>query len=217
MSTAKRLYSLMLIAAAGFVVYALYKNFVYDPGAAQFLGHKSDLKRPLNVPVWLNVMYVHVAFACAAMLSGAVNFSGALRRKSSRFHRINGYVYTVSVMIVVLTSGYMAPYATGGKAAGMAFNLMNLIWPALTIAAVAQARKKRAASHRKWMIRSYAFCFTNLSIHLLTTLLTTGFGLGYAAGYTIGVYGTIVLLLAAAELVIRTGSGTSARAGVKTG
>ncbi len=215
MSTAKRLYSLMLIVVAGFVVYALYKNFVHDPGAAEFLGHKSDPKRPLNVPVWLNVMYVHVAFACAAMLSGAVNFSASLRRKSPRLHRINGYVYAASVLVVVLTSGYMAPYATGGKAAGMAFNLLNLLWPAMTIAAIVQARQKRTANHRKWMIRSYAFCFTNLSIHLLATLLTAGFGLAYAAGYTAAVYGSVVLLLAAAELVIRTGTGS--RAGTKIG
>ncbi|WP_372630558.1 DUF2306 domain-containing protein [Cohnella sp.] len=214
MSTAKRLYRLMLIVAAAFVVYALYKNFVHDPQAAEFLGHKSDLKRPLNVPVWLNVMYVHVVAACAAMLSGAVNFSSSLRRKSPRFHRLNGYAYVASVMIVVLTSGYMAPYATGGKAAGMAFNLLNIIWPAMTIAAVVQARKRRAANHRKWMIRSFAFCFTNLSIHLFTTLLTAGFGLGYAVGYTIGIYGTIVLLLAASEWVIRSGNGAGTRTGI---
>ncbi|QTH43300.1 DUF2306 domain-containing protein [Cohnella sp. LGH] len=203
MSNAKRLYSLMLIAVAVFVAYALYKNFVHDPQAAEFLGHKSNLKRELNVSMWLNVMYVHVAFACVAMLSGAVNFPSSIRTKYSRFHRINGYVYAISVLIVVLTSGYMAPYATGGKAAGMAFNLLNLLWPAMTLAAIVQIRKKRIAKHRKWMIRSYAFCFTNLSIHLLTTLATAGFGLAYATGYTIGVYGSIVMLLAAAELINR--------------
>ncbi len=206
MSNAKRLYSLMLIAVAVFVAYALYKNFVHDPQAAEFLGHKSNLKRALNVSMWLNVMYVHVAFACVAMLSGAVNFPSSIRTKYSRFHRINGYVYAISVLIVVLTSGYMAPYATGGKAAGMAFNLLNLLWPAMTLAAIVQIRKKRIAKHRKWMIRSYAFCFTNLSIHLLTTLATAGFGLAYATGYTIGVYGSIVMLLAAAELVVRAGT-----------
>jgi len=87
----------------------------------------------------------------------------------------------------------------------MAFNLLNLLWPAMTLAAIVQIRKRKIAKHRKWMIRSYVFCFTNLSIHLLTTLLTAGFGLAYATGYTIGVYASIVMLLAAAELVIRAG------------
>jgi len=92
MSNAKRLYNLMLVVVAVFVAYALYKNFVHDPQAAEFLGHKSNLKRALNVPIWLNVMYVHVAFACVAMLSGVVNFPSSIRNKYPRFHRINGYV-----------------------------------------------------------------------------------------------------------------------------
>ncbi|GGG18876.1 hypothetical protein GCM10010916_39610 [Paenibacillus abyssi] len=53
------------------------------------------------------------------------------------------------------------------------------------------------------MIRSYAFCFTNMLIHLITVLVHQGLGLGYAASYTIGVYGSIVLLLVIPELVIR--------------
>ncbi|MFC4307126.1 DUF2306 domain-containing protein [Cohnella boryungensis] len=205
MFASKRLYGLLLAAAVGLSVYALYYNFVYEPEATGFLEHKTGLERTVNVPVWLNVMYVHVGFACLALLSGAVNFSVRIQTNRVKLHRVNGYVYLVAVLAVVLTSGYMAPYATGGKAASMAFNLMNLLWPGMTIAAIVQIRKKRADRHRKWIIRSYAFCFTNVSIHLLTAALTSGLGLTYATGYTIAIYGTIVLLLALAELFIRRG------------
>jgi len=44
-----------------------------------------------------------------------------IRVQRRTFHRINGYVYLISVLIVVITSGYMAPYATGGKAVCIAF------------------------------------------------------------------------------------------------
>lgn len=196
-------YGLLACISIAFIVYALAKNYLIEPGAESFLSHKTDLKRELKLPVWLNVMYVHVAFACIAMAAGLINFSNRIFAKSRKFHRANGYVYLLSVLIVVLTSGYMAPYATGGKIASMGFNALNLIWLFITVMALVQIKRKRIVRHRNWMIRSYAFCFTNMTIHLLTSLMHDGFGLEYADGYTIGVYGSIALLLAIPNVVIR--------------
>lgn len=200
----KTLYGILACVSIVFIIYALTKNYLIDPGAETFLSHKTGLKRELNLPVWLNVMYVHVAFACIAMAAGLLNFSNRVFEKSRKFHRINGYVYLVSVLLVVITSGYMAPYATGGKISSMGFNALNIIWLLITIMALVQIKKKRIIRHRNWMIRSYAFCFTNMSIHLITSLFYyQGFGLTYATSYTIGVYGSIVLLLIIPNIIIR--------------
>ncbi|WP_055108772.1 DUF2306 domain-containing protein [Paenibacillus ihumii] len=177
------------------ILYALVKNYLIDPEATQFLSHKTGLRRELKLRTWLNVMYVHIAFACIATAAGLLNFSNRILAKNRKFHRINGYVYVVSVLIVVLTSGYMAPYATGGKISSMGFNAMNMIWMAFTITALVQIKRKRIAQHRGWMMRSYAFCFTNVLIHLTTSLVQQGFGFDYAASYSIGVYASLVLLL----------------------
>lgn len=53
-----------------------------DPGAEGFSHQKTGLKRELNLPVWLSVMRVHVAFACIAMAAGLINFSARLRKCS---------------------------------------------------------------------------------------------------------------------------------------
>lgn len=198
-----KFYGLVAVVGSLFIVYALVKNYVIDPEAAAFLSRKTGLRRELNQPVWLNVMYVHVAFACIAMAAGLLNFSNRIFERSRRFHRINGYVYLASVLLVVLTSGYMAPYATGGRASSMGFNALNLIWLFITVMAFVQIKKKRIAQHRNWMIRSYAFCFTNMFIHLITSLLHQGLGLVYATSYTFGVYGSIILLLILPGIVIR--------------
>lgn len=197
------LYGWLVCVSSLVIVYALVKNYWIDPEASSFLSHKTGLKRELHLPIWLNVMYVHVAFACLAMASGLVNFSNRIFEKSRRFHRINGYVYIVSVVLVVLTSGYMAPYATGGKISSMGFNVLNIIWLFITITALIQIKQKRMIQHRNWMIRSYAFCFTNMLIHLLTSLLHQGFGMIYTTSYTIGIYGSIALLLVIPEWFIR--------------
>lgn len=196
-------YGLLACISILFILYALVANFIIDPGAKAFLSHKIGLKRELNLPVWINVMHVHVAFACIAMATGLLNFSNRVFEKSRKLHRINGYVYLVSVLLVVITSGYMAPYATGGKISSMGFNALNLIWLFITIMALVQIKKKRIIRHRNWMIRSYAFCFTNMTIHLITSLFYQGFGLIYATSYTIGVYGSIVLLLIIPNIIIR--------------
>lgn len=197
------LYRAVVLVSVGFVVWTILNRFVFDPQAADFLARKTDLARPLRLPAWLRALDVHIAFACLALLAGALNFSDRLRRRNRQLHRAIGYAYAVGVLIVCVTSGYLAPYATGGRAVSMAFNLLNLIWPFVTITAIIRARRKQIRLHRQWMVRSYAFCFTNLSIHLLENALSRGFGLRYETAYSVSVYATLVLLAAIAEFVNR--------------
>ncbi|MCS7464856.1 DUF2306 domain-containing protein [Paenibacillus doosanensis] len=205
MTKTKLMYRFMMIAVMGLIIYFIYMNFIKDPGASAFLSHKTGAKRPVQLPVWLPVMYVHVAFACLAMLTGLINFSRLIWEKRRRVHRWNGYAYLLSVVIVDVTSGYMAPYATGGKLTSIAFNQLNAYWLIVTIAALVMAKKKRIDRHRRWMLRSYVFCFTNVPIHFITWVCYAGVGLSYTVSYTIGVYGAIVLLVLLAELIVRTG------------
>ncbi|EFM09673.1 conserved hypothetical protein [Paenibacillus curdlanolyticus YK9] len=201
MSKINRSYALMLIVIAGFIGYVAYKNFVYDIGANAFLQHKTG--RAVHLPVWLKVMNIHIGVASLAMVCGALNFLPALHARNRKLHCINGYVYVVSVMLVSLTSGYMAPYSTGGKAVSIAFNMLNIVWPAMTVIAIMRIRKKRLQAHREWMVRSYAYCFTNMLIHLITFMLHNGWGVDYVASYAISVYSSLLLLPLMAEAVNR--------------
>ncbi|USG65811.1 DUF2306 domain-containing protein [Brevibacillus ruminantium] len=185
------------------ILYSLVNNFLVDPGAETFLSHKTGLVRELKPQIWLTVMYIHVGFACVAMASGLINFSTRSYTKYPRFHRVNGYVYISSVLFVVLTSGYLAPYATGGKVSSIGFNLLNILWLFVTVTALVHILRRRVLQHRRWMIRSYAFCFTNMLIHLLTFVFHEMIGIEYVTSYTIGLYGSIVLLIIAPEVLFR--------------
>lgn len=196
-------YKMIACVSIVYILYALVNNFVIDPDAEKFLSHKVDLEHELKARIWLTVMYIHVGFACIAMATGLFNFSNRSYEKHRRFHRVNGYVYVSSVLVVVLTSGYMAPYATGGKISSMGFNLLNMLWLIFTAAALVHIFKKRIPQHRRWMIRSYAFCFTNMLIHLFTFVLNHFAGIDYSNSYTLGLYGTIVLLLIVPEVFLR--------------
>ncbi|MFS0559508.1 DUF2306 domain-containing protein [Terribacillus sp. 179-K 1B1 HS] len=194
-------YRLLLIFIGLYILYTFADNYILDYRASFFLEQKVDLRESFRLPVWLDVMYVHVFVACLATLSGAVNFSRGLAWHKRNFHRINGYVYVISVLLVSLTSGYLAPYATGGKLVSVPFNMVNLFWPIMTVVAIVHARKGRLDKHQHWMIRSYMFCFTNMFIHLLSSVLFK-FGFTYTMSYTIGVYGSIVVNLLIAEVII---------------
>jgi len=196
-------FSVLVAVTAAFVGWTILNRFGIDPGFADFLERKTGLDRPLRVPVWLRVLDVHIAFACLAMIAGVANFANGKSPHRRKLHRMAGYVYAFSVLAVALTSGYMAPYATGGKAVGMAFNLLNVVWLFATAMAVIYARGKKIDKHRRWMIRSYAFCFTNLGTHVMLWAFVGLLGLNYDTGYAVSVIGTIVSLFLAAELVIR--------------
>ncbi|PAE17927.1 hypothetical protein CHH91_02115 [Virgibacillus sp. 7505] len=191
----------MLLFISIYVIYTLADNYLLDHRAAFFLEQKIDLRASFHLPLWLDVMYVHVFVACLATLSGAMNFSRQLAWHKRKFHRINGYVYAVSVMLVSLTSGYLAPYATGGKLVSVPFNLVNLFWPIMIVVAIVHARKGRLDKHLNWMIRSYLFCFTNMFIHLISSVLFQT-GMDYTLSYTIGVYGSIAVNLLIAEGIV---------------
>ncbi|ASS73588.1 hypothetical protein CIG75_00420 [Tumebacillus algifaecis] len=189
---------LLYVAILLFLLYTFIVYFLVDPHATEFLSHKDQL--PRNVSAWLTVLQVHILFASLALVVGALNFS-TIKRKS--LHRALGMLYVFSVLVTVLTSGYMAPSATGGKASSMVFNLLELVWMALTVTAVVAIIRNRPNQHRKWMIRSYVICFTNFFIHLLAFLLQAGFGLEYPEAYKFSLYGSLVLMVVLSEVWIR--------------
>ncbi|ALS21986.1 MULTISPECIES: DUF2306 domain-containing protein [Paenibacillus] len=203
MNRRQTFYKLIACVSMIYILYVLVNNFVVDPGAETFLSHKAGLEYELKPRIWLMVMYIHAGFACIAMGSGLINCSRRSYEKHRGFHRVNGCVYVSSVLIAVLTSGYMAPYATGGKISSIGFNVLNILWLVITATALVHIFKKRILQHRRWMIRSYAFCYTNMLIHLLTFVFHQIIGFAYVTSYTIGLYGSMVLLMIAPEVLFR--------------
>lgn len=199
----KPLFAVATIIVSLYLAFVLADNYLIDPKAERFLALKTGAERALNLPVWLNVMYAHVAFATLATAAGAVNFSKTIRARHKTFHRVNGYVYIVSVMLVVLSSGYMAPYSTGGKPVSVAFNMMNIIWPAFTFMSLIRVLKKDIPGHLRWMVRSYVFCFNNFFVHAMTFVVEQGLRLPHETSYSAGVYAAFALNLLLGEIIIR--------------
>ncbi|MFD2613364.1 DUF2306 domain-containing protein [Paenibacillus gansuensis] len=194
---------LIWLTVSVFLMYSVYENLISNPEAKEFLSRKTGLKRELRLPVWLTVMHVHVIAAAAAMAAGTAALTLLRADRFRKLHRWNGYLYVLSTVIVNLSSGYMAPYATGGKINSIAFNAINIIWFVFTLLAVLAIRRGNVREHGDWMLRSYMFCYTNFIIHAVHRIAHQGFGLDYYVSYTAGIYGSIAVNLLAAQWLIR--------------
>lgn len=115
---------------------------------------------------WL--LMPHVAGACLALTTGAVQFSSRIRRWNLEFHRITGRIYVGSICVagpaaIVLSHGTLFFTATLVQAGA---------WLVTAIAALLTARNRQIEQHRQWVVRSYAVTFTFIVLHVVNP---TGF------------------------------------------
>ena len=104
---------------------------------------------------------LHIIGASLFSLSGAFQFSAALRQRSPQWHRVSGRVVAASGVVVALSGMWMTvmypiPAALQGD---LLFGVRLLAGAAMLMAivlAVTAAMHRNIARHRAWMIRGYA-------------------------------------------------------------
>jgi len=98
----------------------------------------------------------HVVFGFTALLSGPIQFSSRFRQSHLKFHRVLGRIYAVSVFM----SAPCAVILGIGRPGFPGTFMQAFAWVVCTAAAIITARNRQIASHRQWMIRSYAVTLT---------------------------------------------------------
>lgn len=100
----------------------------------------------------------HRLFGATLLVLGMVQFDAELRRRRPSLHRMIGSTFIALAMILSSTAlviGLRQPFAGRPETAMTAVLVGTFLLMLLT--ALAQARKRRFASHREWMIRAYGF------------------------------------------------------------
>lgn len=153
-------------------------------------------------------LLAHAAGGMTALLSGPFQFWSGLRRSRPRAHRWLGRVYVGSVLTVGVTALYLAffiPESDGGRAAGGALFTLAALWLAATGLALAAIRRRRVASHREWVVRSYVLTFAFVTLRWWPDLpLVSGLGTPRDRFVVVAWVGWILPLLAA-EVLMRRG------------
>lgn len=111
----------------------------------------------------------HVSGGLIALLSGPIQFSGRLRRRYPRSHRLLGRAYVLSVLIAAPLAIALSIHRHDPRAIHfiVAVFVQVITWMTTTLAAFLTARNGYIPQHREWMIRSYAVTLTFVGTRVL--------------------------------------------------
>lgn len=132
----------------------------------------------LKDTLWYRMTFlIHILFGLFAILSGPLQFIGAIIRRKS-VHKILGYIYALGVFIASITGLVIAQFAMGGIITQVGFSIMSLLWFSSLIIALQQIYAGNIEAHKRWMTISYAITFsaiTQRSILLFAFIPTISF------------------------------------------
>src|SRR5436190_5014613 len=98
----------------------------------------------------------HLAGSVVALAVGAWQLNGRVRARAIAVHRWTGRAYVAGVLAGGLGGLALARTSQEGLVTHIGFALLAVLWLTCTIAGYLAIRRWDEASHRTWMIRSYA-------------------------------------------------------------
>ena len=155
-------------------------------------------------------LILHVIGGVTALLVGPLQFVRRLRTRWPGCHRITGRLYVLACAIGAPAGLMLAVGTTAGPVAATGFAIAALLWPAFTWLAWRAAVERRFATHREWMLRSYAVTSTAITLRLM--LPAAGLmGFEFYPAYRTIAWLAWLTNLALFEYAIRRGRGSGAR------
>jgi uncharacterized membrane protein len=158
----------VVVLASLIVVYALGYVVVGPPMYPGNLA-ASFLARPWGI-------YPHALFGALALGLGPVQFHRGVLTRHRTLHRRLGTVYVASSVLVGLAGLYMSVYSFGGWSTHLGFGALAIFLLFATLRAYVAARRRTIATHRQWMLRSYALIFAAVTLRIELPLLVAAFG-----------------------------------------
>jgi uncharacterized membrane protein len=152
--------------------------------------------------LWNITFYGHIVLGGIALLIGWSQFSSKLRKTRIKLHRIIGKVYLLSVLISGICSIYIAQFATGGINNALGFSMMGIVWLATSFLAYNAIKKGKIQAHQKYMIYSYAVCFSAVTLRIWLPILISITG-DFVPAYQIVAWLSWLPNLLVAYLIVR--------------
>jgi len=121
--------------------------------------------------IWNVAFYGHIILGGIALLIGWSQFSKSFRKNNIGLHRTVGKIYVISVLISGVCGIYIAQFATGGISNIIGFSLSGVVWLVSTIISYKAIREGQIERHQKFMIYSYAVCFSAVTLRIWLGIL----------------------------------------------
>ncbi|MEB9682983.1 hypothetical protein BK742_17765 [Bacillus thuringiensis serovar pingluonsis] len=191
----------ILIISIMWVLHTFSKNFIVDPTFHDFISRKDQLIA--NESLWILMIRIHIILAITSLLTGPLEIIKRIRVKSLKFHRWNGRLYVLSIILNFIPGVYVSFFATGGFLSTTGFLILDILWLGTTILGYLSIKKQKVILHSQWMIRSFFLSFANMTIYIIVAITHKVLNFPYGTSYTIAVWLCWILNLLIAELIIR--------------
>ena len=158
----------IVILYASYLLILLSLPYIHFERNVEFLETKQLI---YHIKLWRVSFYVHVFSSPIVIISGLIQFNRWILNNRPKFHRITGYVYSTTVLLIAGPSALvMSFYATGGRIAQTSFVLLSFCWIIFTLISILKARKGLYLSHVKWNLRSYALTLSAVTLRFYAYL-----------------------------------------------
>lgn len=183
------------------VFHTFSKNFMADPNLEKFIARKDQILT--NESLWLWMIRLHISLAIISLVTGPLGMIKAIRTRSRTFHRWNGRLYILSIILNFIPGVYVSFFATGGWPSTIGFLILNTLWLGTTILAYLSIKRKKVILHSQWMMRSFFLSFANMTIYIIVAITHNLMNVSYEHSYTIAVWLCWIINLLIAEFIIK--------------
>lgn len=153
--------------------------------------------------LWLSAFYIHLASGITAIVSGFPLFFEKFISPRSRVHKRLGKLYVYSILLLSGPTGfYLAFFAEGGPVASIGFIIMSLLWMSITLKATQEIVNGNVNAHRAWMIRSFCFTLSGVTLRLYTPFGFSTLGFDYELNFMVSAWLPWILNLLLGELIL---------------
>lgn len=157
-----------LLGWVGCGVCLLYAAFALASALEAVLAWRGvvELDRERAAPL---LFVVHALTGAVALAAGALQLRSttAAGGGATSFHRRLGWAYAVCAPATAVAGFLVTLDYEVGAGAVLAFGMQSTLWGGTTLLGVAAARRGARASHRAWMIRSYALALFFVTFSLV--------------------------------------------------
>ena len=183
------------------VLHTFSKNYIVDTSFEKFISRKDPILT--DERLWILMIRIHILLAIISLITGPLGIIKALRDKSRSFHRWNGRLYVLSILLNFIPGFYVSFFATGGWISVIGFLILNTLWLGTTLLGFYYIKRKEVILHSQWITRSFFLSFANMTIYIIVVIAHYLMNFDYENSYTIAVWLSWSLNLLIAEFMIR--------------
>ena len=158
----------------------------------------------MHISWWVAAFYIHVFSSVLALAAGFTQFSNYILVNHRRIHRAMGKFYVGNILFINFPAGMvLAIYANGLFPGKLAFITLDLLWFYFTYRGYVAIRKRDIATHKEFMIRSFALTFSAITLRTWKIILTATTDLDPQLLYMLDAWMGFIPNLLLAEWIIR--------------